>query len=191
MLPDDWRIDLRCSTWAARFKPTDQDGEAVLQDFNSFRQALNVASADQRLLIFVNSEKESIQKSLRTALADEEVAAKFHLDFADQKTDKKFNQLIMGVDNKPGLLIIQAGKFGQDGVVMKQLAEAATSEQILTALKECNEQFASTETRKTYSQHVMEGRRKGIYFENEIPYGEDLDGDGKVDRQKRRGGGRR
>ena len=74
---------------------------------------------------------------------------------------------------------------------MKQLAEAATSEQILTALKECNEQFASTETRKTYSQHVMEGRRKGIYFENEIPYGEDLDGDGKVDRQKRRGGGRR
>lgn len=191
MLLDDWRIDLRCSTWAARFKPTDQDGEAVLQDFNSFRQALNVASADQRLLIFVNSEKESIQKSLRTALADEEVAAKFHLDFADQKTDKKFNQLIMGVDNKPGLLIIQAGKFGQDGVVMKQLAEAATSEQILTALKECNEQFASTETRKTYSQHVMEGRRKGIYFENEIPYGEDLDGDGKVDRQKRRGGGRR
>ena len=191
MLPDDWRIDLRCSTWAARFKPTDQDGEAVLQDFNSFRQALNVASADQRLLIFVNSEKESIQKSLRTALADEEVAAKFHLDFADQKTDKKFNQLIMGVDNKPGLLIIQAGKFGQDGVVMKQLAEAATSEQILTALKECNEQFASTETRQTYSQHVMEGRRKGIYFENEIPYGEDLDGDGKVDRQKRRGGGRR
>ena len=106
MLLDDWRIDLRCSTWAARFKPTDQDGEAVLQDFNSFRQAHNVASADQRLLIFVNSEKESIQKSLRTALADEEVAAKFHLDFADQKTDKKFNQLIMGVDNKPGLLII-------------------------------------------------------------------------------------
>lgn len=173
---------------AARFKPTDQ-GEAVLQDFDSFRQALNVASADQRLLVFVNSEKESVQQNLRMALSDKDVVAKFHVDFADRKTDQKWNQLVRGAGNKPGIAIIQSGKFGQDGFVMQNLAEASTSDQILKALKACNEKFATSETRKTYSQHVKEGRRKGVYFENEIPYGEDRDGDGKAD-QKNRGGRR-
>ena len=41
---------------------------------------------------------------------------------------------------------------------------------------EANTAFASMEDRKVYSQHVSTGRRKGIYFENEIPYGEDRDG---------------
>jgi len=174
---------------SARFKPTDEDGEVVLQDFDSFRQALNVASADQRLLIFVNSEEETVQKNLRSALADEELIAKFHVDLADRKTDKNWNRVVSGVKNKPGIVIIQSGKFGQDGAVMQQLPENATSDQILATLKECNEQFASSETRKTYGQHVKEGRRQGVYFENVIPYGEDRDGDGKADQQRR--GGRR
>lgn len=173
---------------ASRFKPTNE-GEVVLQDFNSFRQALNVASADQRLLIFVNSENKAVEQNLRTALTDEDVIAKFHIDFADRKTDQKWSQFVRGAGQKPGIAIIQSGKFGQDGVVIQQLAEASTSDQILTALKDCNEKFAASETRKTYSQHVQEGRRKGVYFENEIPYGEDRDGDGKVDSKKR--GGRR
>lgn len=171
---------------AAQFKPTDVKGEVVLQDFDSFRQALNVASADQRLLIFFNSEDETLKQNLRTALADEEMIAKFHLDFADRKTDKEWSQLVRGAGEKPGIVIIQAGKFGQDGVVVQQLLETATADQVLATLKESNKQFAESETRKTYREHVMEGRRKGIYFENEIPYGEDRDGDGKSDRRRGR-----
>ena len=38
------------------------DGVAELQDFLSFRQALNVASADQRLLVFVNADKAAVEK---------------------------------------------------------------------------------------------------------------------------------
>jgi hypothetical protein len=38
---------------AGQFKSTGESEETALQDFNTFRQALNVASADQRLLMFV------------------------------------------------------------------------------------------------------------------------------------------
>ena len=57
--------------------------------------------------------------------------------------------------------------------------------EIKTAMLNANKTFASREDRKTYQDHVTSGRRQGIYFENEIPYGEDRDGDGKIDNQRR------
>ncbi len=172
----------------ARFQPAKNESDFVLQDFDSFRQALNVASADQRLLIFLTSEDEALQQNLRTALNDEAMIGRFHVDFADAKTDKNWKSKIKGENSKkPGLLVVRSDKFGLSGVVMDQLPESSSSEEIFDALKTCNETFAASETRKSYSQHVSEGRRRGIYFENEIPYGEDRNGDGKPDRQNRRG----
>jgi len=176
---------------ASKFKPADVDSDAVLQDFDSFRQALNVASADQRLLLFVTSNKEKMKSNLRTSLASEEFVGRFHLDFADAKTDGKWSEAVSGANAKPGIFLIQPGKFGLSGEIVQQLPDTATSEQIVEALKKCNEDFASVESRKTYREHVMEGRRKGVYFENEIPHGEDIDGDGKVDRRRRGNRGRK
>ena len=73
-----------------------------------------------------------------------------------------------------------------DGAIIDKLPISTSSKKIKTALLAANQKFAKSEKRKVYSQHVVQGRRKGIYFENEIPYGEDRDGDGKIDKQKRR-----
>jgi len=137
------------------YRPKGKDNDAVLQDFLSFGQALNVASADQRLLVFVNADRAAIKKLSPT----------LKKLFTDQ----------------------EAGKFGLDGSIVSRLPLESTLEEIKTALLADNEKFNSTEQRKDYASHVMEGKRKGIKFESEIPYGEDMDGDGEID--PRRGGG--
>ena len=51
-----------------------------------------------------------------------------------------------------------------------------------------NTKFAASTKKKVYSTHVAKGEAAGIYFEGNVPYGEDRDGDGEIDH---RGGGRR
>ena len=175
---------------SAKYSSAARSNESALQDFYTFRQALNVASADQRLLIFVNADetdRELIKSALQPVLADDEMVGKFHLDFADSDSDENWSKAIKGDKNEPGIVIIRAGKFGMDGVVMNQLPASATAKQIKAALLEANQEFANLEDRKQYSRHVVQGRRERIYFENEIPYGEDRDGDGKPDKQRGRG----
>lgn len=174
---------------AADYIPIGATDQVLLQDFNTFRQALNVASADQRLLLQVNVDKESrpeIEKTLMQVFADQEIVGKFHLNFLDPKTDENWGKAIQGANDKPSLVIIQAGQFGLDGTLVQQLTLESSSDTIKSALLAANKTFAESEKRKSYSSHVQQGRRQRIYFENEIPYGEDKDGDGKVDRKGRK-----
>jgi len=158
--------------------------ELTLQDFHSFRQALNVASGDQRLLLFVAAspqDREKAKKVLKPVFANDEIIGRFHLDFGTAEADSDWSEKIAGTRSKSGYLIIQADEFGQKGKAVAQLPLTASGEEIAKALLSANESFAKTEVRKVYSEHVTEGRRENIFFENEIPYGEDRDGDGKAD----------
>lgn len=178
---------------ASRFKPTGDAKDAQLQDFDSFRQALNVASADQRLLVFVNADQEAatvVKPTLQTVLADPEVVGRFHVNFVNAKTDKEWAKSIKGSTSKPGLVVIRSGQFGIDGEVVQHLPLDTKADALKESLLAANKKFASVEQRKRYSTHVQQGRRKRVYFENEIPYGEDRDGDGKAD-GRARGRGRR
>lgn len=173
---------------AAGYSPKGAQEDAVLQDFNSFRQALNVASADQRLLVFLNAEKNSrdqVEARLKQVFADSEVVGKFHLKLKNEEMDKNWASVVQGATDRPGILIIRSGTFGLDGEVVQQLPLSSDENEIKTAMLNANKTFASREDRKTYQDHVTSGRRQGIYFENEIPYGEDRDGDGKIDNQRR------
>ncbi|MEM9016752.1 MAG: hypothetical protein AAGC68_07040 [Verrucomicrobiota bacterium] len=164
--------------------------DMVLQDFHSFRQALNVASGDQRLLLFVASsvgEHERIRETLRPIFAHDKVIGRFHLDFASPESDASWSEKISGATATSGFFIIQADAFGQKGKAVTQLPLTADVSTLAKALVAANEAFAQSEERKVYRDHVVEGRREGIFFENEIPYGEDRDGDGKADG---RGGGK-
>lgn len=174
---------------ASRYTQKGKTTSAVLQDFLSFRQALNVASADQRLLVLVDPGKSSdknLKNRLKSVFADSELVGRFHLNFVDAKKDSQWSKKISGANGKSGIYIIQAGKFGIDGKALKLLPLSAKADEIKKALKTANGKFAKSEKRKTYGQHVMQGRRQRIYFENEIPYGEDRDGDGKIDNAPRR-----
>lgn len=181
---------------AGQYRSTGKAAETKLQDFNSLRQALNVASADQRLLVFVNSPdkyRKDVEKKLKSVFADEEVMGKFHLNFADEKTDKGWTKVINGAKDKPSIMIVRSSQFGLDGSSVKQLSLSDSEKEIKSALLKANATFAKVEERKDYQSHVRAGKRQRVYFENEIPYGEDHNGDGKADgrgAQRAGGGGR-
>ena len=170
------------------FSAKEDSSNAVVQDFHSFRQALNVAAADQRVLMLVNApaEKEKeLRESLRAVANDERIVGRFHIDF-DQGDDWK--KSIDGTKPEHGIVLINPGEFGQSGKVMKQVSLDASADELVAALTTANGKFASSTEKKVYSEHVAKGRAKGVYFESAVPYGEDRDGDGEIDR---RGGPRR
>ncbi len=162
-----------------RYEPQASDSASELQDFHSLRQALNCASADQRLLVFVNApyDSESVQQKLKTVFADEQVLGKFHLNFADPAVDAEWASVVEGAKDSPSIFVIQSGKFGIDGKVLEQVAIDSETDAIKATLLKANEQFATVEKRKDYESHVREGRRKRIHFENEIPL-QGTDGNG-------------
>ena len=174
---------------AAKYQAKGKADETLLQDFLTFRQALNVASADQRLLLFANVEEKSrskVEATLKRVFVDSEIVGKFHLNFADPKVDGDWGKAIKGANKKPGLIIIRSGEYGIDGTVIEQLPVDADEEKIKSALLVANQKFAIVEGRKDYASHVKQGRRRRIYFENEIPYGEDRGGGGNADRKRGR-----
>ncbi|MGJ8723996.1 MAG: hypothetical protein ACSHYB_05525 [Roseibacillus sp.] len=164
--------------------------EAVVQDFHTSRQALNVASGDQRLLLLTVSSKEErrrVTKVLQAVLNDSEVVGRFHHDFAEKSSDADWAELVAGEKSQAGYFVIQADAFGQEGKVLGEFSLSATSGELKKALEKANAVFAKAEQRKVYREHVQEGRRKGVHFKNEIPYGEDRDGDGVIDEKPGRG----
>ena len=171
----------------------------TVQDSHSFRQALNVASGDQRLLLFVVAplgDQKAIAKTLSPVMGDPDIIGRFHVDLIGEKGDEKWIESVSEAepDFGPSIYVIQPDKFGQQGTVLKQLPANADPEQIKSALLSANKLFASREQRKVYSQHVIDGRRQRVFFEGGVEYGEDRDGDGKIDSNTRgnrkRGGGR-
>ncbi len=162
----------------------DPSGAPILQDFHTFRQALNVASGDQRLLFFVSAEEryqEKVQDLLGPVFADKDVIGRFHVDYQGDKDDAHWVKAVTGSSSKPGYYIIRADTFGQEGEVVAAMPLNTNLSTIRSTLLAANRDFAADEERKIYSDHVQEGRKQGISFETEIPFGEDRDGDGKID----------
>lgn len=162
---------------------------AVVPEFHSFKQALNVASGDQRLLVFsvaANKDKPGVQKVMRKVASHPDVIGRYHYDFAGLK-DVSWSKVIAGDRNRTGIFVIRAGEFGQQGEVVAELPLKSNAAKILGVLEKVNKDFADTEKRKVYSEHVMKGRRSGIKYVDNMPWGEDRDADGKIDERRGRG----
>jgi len=171
---------------AKKYPVTFDQSKAVVQDFHSVRQALNVASADQRLLVLAVGSKEKLDKTRQTiqpVINQKNNLGRYHVDF---ETGKEWSKTITGAKSKEGLLFIAAGEFGLKGKVLRQLPLDASQEDISSALAQANKTFAATTKTKEYSTHVRKGHRLGIRFLRAVPYGEDRDADGEID--KKRGG---
>lgn len=181
---------IQMKTVAAKY-PDKKDGrQAIVQDFHSVRQALNVASADQRVLIVVSGptkQTNELRTSLKEVTNDQRIVGRFHFDF-DETTD--WHKQIKGLMAKPSIVVIRPGEFGMTGTVMSQLPLATSNSEIVSTLLAANSEFAKTTKKKVYSSHVSKGTKLGIYFDSVVPYGEDRDGDGKIDHRgsPRRGG---
>lgn len=174
---------------ARQFRPNADLSSAELQDFHSLRQALNCASAEQRLLVFVNSPKQdrdAVEQKLKSVFSDEDIVGKFHLNFADEKADRNWRQVIKGATDKPSIMVVRSSQFGLDGDVLDQLSLDADAPAIKSSLLAANTNFANVEKRKKHEEHVQEGLRQGIVFENEIP----RRGSDSPEKKKRGSGGR-
>ena len=156
--------------------------EALTPDFHSFRQALNVAAADQRVLVLVavpEEQRKRTEKRLRNIAWHDDVVGRFHFDF---ETDPNTWQTkLTGKNQDNGIFLIKSSKFGINGTILARVPLEATDAELLNALNKANEEFARTTTKTDYTSHVAEGRRKGYFFEMAMPYGEDRNADGKVD----------
>lgn len=173
---------------ASKYPAKGQDSQAVVQDFHSFKQSLNIASGDQRLLVFVVAPKksrESLKKSMQQVANHPDVLGRYHFDFADT-IDAHWAGKVKGAQQKTGIFIIRAGQFGQDGNIVAELPLKSSPGKIREVLAKENQQFAKTEKRKNYSEHVSQGRREGVEYQDNMPWGEDRDGDGQIDERRRR-----
>ncbi len=173
----------------SKYRALNLDKTATLTDFNSFKQSLNAASADQRLLVFATSSKEqhsSILKNLTIIFNDPEVTGRFFYDIAGAQ-DANWAEKIKNASKENGIFIIQSDTYGQTGTVVAELSVNAALADIKTALINANIKFADNEKRKIYSEHVTTGKQDGINFENNMKAGEDRDGDGIIDPKPTRG----
>jgi len=180
----------RLQTISALYPATADVAAAIVEDFHSVRQALNVASADQRVYVLVHGTRDQmapLRKSLREVANHKELVGRFHFDFDEGDQWKK---TISGLSDGPGISIIQPGEFGMDGKMMQQLPLDTANAEIIRALTQANSEFAKKTDKKVYSYHVSKGRDLGIYFEGAVPYGEDRDGDGEIDHGGESRGGR-
>ncbi|MDG1894438.1 MAG: hypothetical protein P8J37_05995 [Fuerstiella sp.] len=167
---------------AALYPATADVKQAEVQDFHSVRQALNVASADQRVLVVVNGPGDriaSLRNSLRSVASDEGIIGRFHIDFEE---DDQWRKTVTGLEDGASIVVIRPGEFGMDGTVMNQLPLNAETKDITAALLAANTEFSGSTDKKVYSGHVAKGQELGIYFEGGVPYGEDRNGDGQIDR---------
>lgn len=172
---------IRMKTVAAKYPDRKDGSQALMQDFFSVRQALNVASADQRVLVLVNGSSkqiDSLRTSLQSVANDKRIVGRFHFDF---DTSDDWHKQIEGRKLDAGILLVRPGEFGLDGTVMSDLPLDTSSAEIIKAMLTANSEFARTTKKKVYSSHVSKGTRLGVYFESVVPYGEDRDGDGKID----------
>ncbi len=69
---------------------------------------------------------------------------------------------------------------------MKALPLDTKTDDLKEALLKANEAFAETTAKKNYRDHVQQGRRQGIEWTMPMEFGEDRDGDGKIDHRGRR-----
>ena len=172
---------IQMKTVAAKYPDKKDGSQALVQDFHSVRQALNVASADQRVLVLVSGPKDQIDglsTSLQVVSNDKRIVGRFHFDF---DVGSEWKKQIKGLQPAPGIVVIRPGEFGMDGTVMSQLPLNSNNSEIINTLLTANSDFAKTTKKKVYSSHVSKGTRLGVYFDSVVPYGEDRDGDGKID----------
>lgn len=172
----------------AKYPAKGRVADAVVQDFHSFKQALNIASGDQRLLVFAvapKKERAGLKKSLQAVANHPDVIGRYHFDFADT-IDAKWSDVIEGDQHKTGIFIIRSGQFGQDGKVVAELPLDTKPEKLIATLEQANQKFSQSEQRKVYSEHIREGRAEGVHYEDNIPWGEDRDADGKIDERRHR-----
>ncbi|MED6298883.1 MAG: hypothetical protein VX860_02230 [Verrucomicrobiota bacterium] len=153
-----------------------------IPDFNSFALALNVSSADQKILLLIVGNEDEITaagKRIRSVVWDENVVGRFNYDF--ESDSDSWVAPISSKSKRSGFYIVRPGEFGLEGEIVKSLPLNTSKETLLQEMTVANRDYAKRTKKKVYSSHVVEGRKQGKRIEMAMPFGEDRDGNGKID----------
>ena len=133
-----------------------------------FRRALNVAACDGRPLVVVVAESRTTRAQIEKRLAKlawtDDFIGRLHYALVAERSELA---KITGVPKGEGIVVIEPGRFGQDGRVVATAAASSTDRTLGELLR-----LGLTKTTvldKSQRQHVMAGQRAGARWESEIP----------------------
>ena len=167
---------------ADRYKSRGDILNSHIPDFNSFALALNVSSADQKILLLIAGDEDEIVaagKRIRSVVWNKNVMGRFNYDF--ESDSSSWTGPLSSKSKGSGFHLIRPGEFGLEGQIGMSLSLNASNSNLLKAMVVANRDYAKSTKKKVYSSHVVEGRRQGKRIEMAVPFGEDRDGDGKID----------
>ena len=167
---------------ADRYKSRGDILNSHIPDFNSFALALNVSSADQKILLLIAGDEDEIVvagKRIRSVVWNKNVMGRFNYDF--ESDSSSWTGPLSSKSKGSGFHLIRPGAFGLEGKIVMSLSLNASNSNLLKAMVVANRDYAKSTKKKIYSSHVVEGRRQGKRIEMAVPFGEDRDGDGKID----------
>ena len=167
---------------ADRYKSRGDILDSHIPDFNSFALALNVSSADQKILLLIAGDEDEIVaagKRIRSVVWNKNVMGRFNYDF--ESDSSSWTGPLSSKSKGSGFHLIRPGEFGLEGKIVMSLSLNASNSNLLKAMVVANRDYAKSNKKKIYSSHVVEGRRQGKRIEMAVPFGEDRDGDGKID----------
>ena len=177
------------STYAKKYPAKAKIADALIPDFKYFKMGLATASSEQRLLLVVSRPENmasKVQKFLAPVIWDESVQGKFHIDVESNISKQKDLLKNLKSSRSPTILIIEADEYGAEGKVIKQLSMNVSQKNLVKEIVSCYDSYAKNLKTKSYSAHVREGKREGVYLDLPTEIGEDRDGDGKIDENNKR-----
>jgi hypothetical protein len=134
----------------------------------NLRLALNVAACDNRPLVVVRAPNGEVPQRLATTLAELAWSDRYIGQFLYAPTgSEKELAAVHGVEPSGSVLVIQPDRYGREGKVLGQAPAQASREQITRLLRDAAAAFQPEP--KTFSEHVREGRKQGVFWETVIP----------------------
>ncbi|HZZ82165.1 MAG TPA: thioredoxin family protein [Gemmataceae bacterium] len=152
---------------AAKYPGKTTEGPMALPLVATIKLGVNVAAADNQLLVIVVGKDAVARKPLEEKLAaliwNDEFVGRFVFasgTAADLATVEVKKQ-------EAGLLIVAPEQFGRTANVVSSLSVDASTVRIATVLRNAVAHFKPTE--KTFMNHVRFGQSQGVFWEPRIP----------------------
>lgn len=172
---------------ARLFPGRNLDEPAHTPDFSSVREAVNVAACDGRPLVLAwakdESDRKSVEAELRALAWSPEFVGRVHWDLSIGEDFREY--VPNGLDGERGVTIVQSEPFGRTAEVIGAIDLDLSLEDQRWVLRRAIEHFESSFEKLSYQEHVQQGNRLGVHWEEAIRMGDRDDGPGS-DRSRRR-----
>ena len=136
---------------ADRYKSRGDILNSHIPDFNSFALALNVSSADQKILLLIAGDEDEIVaagKRIRSVVWNKNVMGRFNYDF--ESDSSSWTGPLSSKSKGSGFHLIRPGEFGLEGQIVMSLSLNASNSNLLKAMVVANRDYAKSTKKKVY-----------------------------------------